>query len=136
MALLERVATLVRANLNDLVDKAEDPEKMIKQVILDMQNQLMQVKTQVAISIADDSAVTSGTGDLWRQSANAAARFSPVVINPGQTAVIDVTITPSGASGTTVSGTLYLDDFAADVPPSGQFSGDELAGLPYTYTIK
>ena len=53
MALLERVATLIRANLNDLVDKAEDPEKMIKQVILDMQNQLMQVKTQVAISIAD-----------------------------------------------------------------------------------
>jgi phage shock protein A len=44
---------LVRANLNDLIDKAEEPEKMIKQVILDMQNQLMQVKTQVAISIAD-----------------------------------------------------------------------------------
>ena len=53
MALLERVATLIRANLNDLVDRAEDPEKMIKQVILDMQNQLLQVKTQVAISIAD-----------------------------------------------------------------------------------
>src|SRR5216684_6202291 len=53
MALMERVATLVRANLNDLIDKAEDPEKMIKQVILDMQNQLLQVKTQVAISIAD-----------------------------------------------------------------------------------
>ncbi len=53
MALLERVSTLVRANLNDLVDKAEDPEKMIKQIILDMQNQLLQVKTQVAISIAD-----------------------------------------------------------------------------------
>ncbi|MBZ5582588.1 MAG: PspA/IM30 family protein [Acidobacteriia bacterium] len=53
MALLERVATLIRANLNDLVDKAEDPEKMIKQVILDMQNQLLQVKTQVAVSIAD-----------------------------------------------------------------------------------
>jgi phage shock protein A len=50
---MERVATLVRANLNDLIDKAEDPEKMIKQVILDMQNQLMQVKTQVAIAIAD-----------------------------------------------------------------------------------
>src|SRR6185312_2331143 len=53
MALLERVATLVRANLNDLLDKAEDPEKMIKQIILDMENQLLQVKTQVAISIAD-----------------------------------------------------------------------------------
>jgi phage shock protein A len=53
MALLERVSTLIRANLNDLIDRAEDPEKMIKQVILDMQNQLMQVKTQVAIAIAD-----------------------------------------------------------------------------------
>jgi phage shock protein A len=53
MALLERVSTLIRANLNDLIDKAEDPEKLIKQVILDMQNQLMQVKTQVAIAIAD-----------------------------------------------------------------------------------
>jgi len=53
MALLERVSTLVRANLNDLIDKAEDPEKMLKQVILDMQNQLLQVKTQVAIAIAD-----------------------------------------------------------------------------------
>jgi phage shock protein A len=53
MALLERVSTLIRANLNDLIDKAEHPEKMIKQVILDMENQLLQVKTQVAIAIAD-----------------------------------------------------------------------------------
>ena len=58
MALLERVATLVRANLNDLVDKAEHPEKMIKQVILDMENQLLQVKTQVAIAIADQHLLT------------------------------------------------------------------------------
>ena len=54
MALLERVSTLVRANLNDLIDRAEHPEKMIKQVMLDMENQLMQVKTQVAIAIADE----------------------------------------------------------------------------------
>jgi phage shock protein A len=53
MALLERVGTLLRANLNDLIDRAENPETMIKQIILDMENQLMQVKTQVAISIAD-----------------------------------------------------------------------------------
>jgi phage shock protein A len=39
--------------LNDLIDRAEDPSKMIKQVIVDMENQLLQVKTQVAISIAD-----------------------------------------------------------------------------------
>lgn len=54
MGLMERVSALVRANLNDLVDKAEDPEKMIKQVILDMENQLIQVKTQVAVAIADE----------------------------------------------------------------------------------
>ena len=54
MALLERVSTFVRANLNDLIDRAENPEKMIKQVMLDMDNQLMQVKTQVAIAIADE----------------------------------------------------------------------------------
>jgi phage shock protein A len=54
MALLERVSTLLRANLNDLVEKAEDPERMLKQIVLDMENQLMQVKTQVAIAIADE----------------------------------------------------------------------------------
>src|SRR5207245_2134317 len=54
MGLMERVSALVRANLNDLIDKAEDPEMMLKQVILDMENQLIQVKTQVAIAIADE----------------------------------------------------------------------------------
>ena len=53
MALLDRVATLERANINDLVDRAENPEKMLKQVILDMENQFIQVKTQVAIALAD-----------------------------------------------------------------------------------
>ncbi len=71
MALLERVATLVRANLNDLVDKAEDPEKMIKQVILDMQNQLLQVKTQVAIAIADQHLLEK----KQKENADAAAEW-------------------------------------------------------------
>jgi phage shock protein A len=53
MALLERVGTLLRANINDLIEKAEDPEKLCKQLVLDMENQLLQVKTQVAIAIAD-----------------------------------------------------------------------------------
>ncbi len=53
MPLLDRVTTLIKANLNDLVDKAEDPEKLLKQLLLDMQNQFVQVKTQVAIAIAD-----------------------------------------------------------------------------------
>ena len=86
---------------------------------------------------AFDSAVTSPTGDLWQASVNPSATFSPVLINPGQTATVNVTITPSGAAGTVVMGNLYVDDFDSSVPPTAydQTSGDELAALPYTYTI-
>jgi phage shock protein A len=54
MGILDRVSTLVRANINDLIDRAEDPEKVVKQLIADMNSQLVQVKTQVAASIADE----------------------------------------------------------------------------------
>jgi len=83
-----------------------------------------------------DQTVSSTTGDLWLLFINPAATFSPLVLNPGQTGTISVTITPSGASGTVVTGTLYLDDFVSFVPPYGQGTGDELAAFPYTYTIK
>lgn len=48
MGILDRVSTLLRANINDMIDRAEDPEKVVKQLIADMNNQLIQVKTQVA----------------------------------------------------------------------------------------
>jgi len=85
-----------------------------------------------------DPAVTAPTGDLWLLATNPAAPFSPVTINPGETGTINVTITPSGASGTVVTGTLYIDTFASGVPPPAysQLSGDELAALPYSYTIQ
>jgi phage shock protein A len=54
MGMLDRVSTLLRANINDLIDRAEDPEKVVRQLIIDMNNQLLQVKTQVAASIADE----------------------------------------------------------------------------------
>ncbi|MGO9991174.1 MAG: S8 family peptidase [Steroidobacteraceae bacterium] len=82
-----------------------------------------------------DSAVTSTTGDLWLAATNPSAPFSPVMIDPGQTVVVDVTITPSGTPGTMVTGTLYIDDLTGSVPPYGQLSGDELAAIPYAYTI-
>ena len=69
MSLLERVSTLLRANLNDLVEKAEDPERMLKQVVLDMENQLMQVKTQVAIAIADQHLLEKKRAEHEQQSA-------------------------------------------------------------------
>jgi phage shock protein A len=69
MSLLDRVSTLLRANLNDLVEKAEDPERMLKQVVLDMENQLMQVKTQVAIAIADQHLLEKKKAEHEQQAA-------------------------------------------------------------------
>lgn len=63
MALMERVATLLRANLNDLMDRAEEPEKMLKQLVLDMENQLLQLKTQVAMALADQHLLEKKTGE-------------------------------------------------------------------------
>jgi phage shock protein A len=54
MGILDRVSTLLRANINDLIDRAEDPEKVIRQLVADMNNQLLQMKTQVAAAIADE----------------------------------------------------------------------------------
>jgi hypothetical protein len=88
-----------------------------------------------AIIKAFDTAVTSSTGDIWQQAVNPSAAASPVVVNAGQTVTINVTITPSAASGTVVSGHLYVDDFASGVPPYGQQTGDELSALPYEYTV-
>jgi hypothetical protein len=83
-----------------------------------------------------DTSVTSTTGDIELAAINPSATVTPVTIDPGQTATIDVTITPSGAPGTQVSGTLYVDDLLTAIPPYEQFAVDELAGLPYSYTIK
>ena len=68
MGVLDRVGTLVRANLNDLLDRAEDPEKMIKQLLQDMENQLIQVKTQVAASIADEQRLKERWQEHERQA--------------------------------------------------------------------
>ena len=53
MNLLERVLTLLHANLNTVIEKANDPEQVLRKLQLDMRNQLVQVKTQVATAIAE-----------------------------------------------------------------------------------
>jgi hypothetical protein len=67
----------------------------------------------------------------------ALSSFTPVVINPGATGTIDVTITPSGAPGAVVSGDLYIDTYSTGLPTAAysQLAGDELAALRCTYTI-
>ncbi|MGO9911459.1 MAG: S8 family peptidase [Acidimicrobiales bacterium] len=90
-----------------------------------------------AITQAFDPTVKSSTGDLWSAANGLSKGFTPVYVMPGKSAKIVVTITPTAASGKTVSGVINVDDtFLANeligVTDSG---GDELASLPYTYKV-
>jgi phage shock protein A len=78
MTIVERISTLVRANINDLLDRSEDPEKVIKQLLMDMHTQLLEAKTQVAAAIADQkqlhdhSAEAQTQADEWQHKAELA----------------------------------------------------------------
>lgn len=54
MGIFDRLATLIRSNINDLISSAENPEKMLNQIIVDMRDQLVKAKQQVAAAIADE----------------------------------------------------------------------------------
>jgi phage shock protein A len=54
MAILDRIATVIRSNLNALINQAEDPEKMLDQILIDMRQQLQEAKREVAVAIADE----------------------------------------------------------------------------------
>ncbi|HWO89041.1 MAG TPA: PspA/IM30 family protein [Gemmatimonadales bacterium] len=54
MGIFDRLATMIRSNLNDLISRAENPEKMLNQLVLDMRSQLAKAKQQVASAIADE----------------------------------------------------------------------------------
>jgi len=57
MGLFSRLGTLIRSNINELINKAEDPEKMLNQVLVDMKAQLVEAKKQVAVAIADEKRI-------------------------------------------------------------------------------
>jgi phage shock protein A len=68
MGIFSRLAQLIKSNLNDLISKSEDPEKMLNQVVLEMSNQLIEAKKQVASSIADEKRLAK---QLEQEGANA-----------------------------------------------------------------
>lgn len=68
MGIFSRLAQLIKSNLNDLISKSEDPEKMLNQVVLDMNTQLIEAKKQVASSIADEKRLAK---QLEQEQANA-----------------------------------------------------------------
>jgi hypothetical protein len=88
---------------------------------------------------AFDPTVDPSTGDLWLVNNGLSSTFAPVYLNPGESATIPLTITPSASSGSHVSGFVNLDDaFQVNFGIGGQAfaSGDELASFPFSYTVK
>ncbi|HEY2735005.1 MAG TPA: PspA/IM30 family protein, partial [Polyangiales bacterium] len=69
MGIFKRLADLIKSNLNDLISRSEDPEKMLNQIVEDMSTQLAEAKRQVASSIADEKRLAK---QVEQEQANAA----------------------------------------------------------------
>jgi phage shock protein A len=54
MGIFSKLSLLIRSNLNDLIARAENPEKMLEQVIIDMREQQTKAKQEVALAIAEE----------------------------------------------------------------------------------
>jgi phage shock protein A len=68
MGILDRLSTLLRSNINDLISRAENPEKMLNQLIVDMKGQLAKAKQQVAVAIADEKKLQADAEQLKKQA--------------------------------------------------------------------
>ncbi|MBQ9659496.1 MAG: PspA/IM30 family protein [Clostridia bacterium] len=70
MSIFERISDLVRANINDLIDKAEDPEKMVKQIIIDMEEQIRKSTQSLGIAMGSLNSVKKQLAEAQARSNN------------------------------------------------------------------
>jgi phage shock protein A len=63
---MDRLSTLIRANVNDLIDRAEDPEKMLDQILRDMQSNITTARAQVASMIAQEKELEADLDETQR----------------------------------------------------------------------
>ena len=68
MGIFDRFATLLKSNINDLISSAENPEKMLNQIIVDMRDQLVKAKQQVAAAIADEKRLRDQADAEYKQA--------------------------------------------------------------------
>jgi phage shock protein A len=68
MSIIQKLSTLFKSNINDLIARAEHPEKMLNQIILDMRDQLARAKREVAGAIADERKLRIQVEDESKQS--------------------------------------------------------------------
>jgi phage shock protein A len=67
MSIFSRFSTMIKSNINDLISRAEDPEKMLNQIIVDMRDQLAKAKREVAGAIADERKLKRQLTDANKQ---------------------------------------------------------------------
>lgn len=68
MGIIQKLSTLIKSNINDLISRAENPEKMLNQIILDMRDQLAKAKREVAAAIADERKLKAQLEDEVKQA--------------------------------------------------------------------
>ncbi|MGH7459844.1 MAG: PspA/IM30 family protein [Pseudomonas sp.] len=68
MGIWQKLSTLIRSNINDAIAKAENPEKMLNQILLDMRDQLARAKQEVAVAIADERKLKAQAEDEQKQA--------------------------------------------------------------------
>ena len=68
MGLFDRFSQLLKSNINDLISKAEDPEKMLTQILDDLRGQLVKAKQQVAVAIADEKRLRDQADAEYKQA--------------------------------------------------------------------
>jgi phage shock protein A len=68
MGIFDRFSALLKSNMNDLISRAEDPEKMLTQILVDMRGQLVKAKQQVASAIADEKRLRDQTDAEYKQA--------------------------------------------------------------------
>ncbi|HET7275580.1 MAG TPA: PspA/IM30 family protein [Longimicrobiaceae bacterium] len=68
MGIFSKLSTMIRSNINDLIARAENPEKMLNQIILDMREQLTKAKQEVAVAIADERKLKAQAEEEHRQA--------------------------------------------------------------------
>src|SRR5258705_6318357 len=68
MGIFDRLSQLLRSNINDLISRSEDPEKMLTQILVDMRGQLVKAKQQVASAIADEKRLRDQADAEYKQA--------------------------------------------------------------------
>ena len=68
MGIFDRLSTMLRSNINDLISRAENPEKMLNQLILDMKSSLAKAKQEAAAAIADEKKLQADAEQLRKQA--------------------------------------------------------------------